>query len=281
MSDDVITDRSQAEAEHPDLGAVKRRQREMWGTADYSGIGSRILLVSELLCDAVDLRGGERVLDVACGNGNTALAAARRYARVTGVDYQPRLLDHARARAAVEGYEIDFREGDAESLELDDGAFDVVLSSCGVMFAPDQRAAASELVRVCRPGGRIGLVNWTPDSWVARLGTVVAKYAPPPEGVPSPVLWGDPDHVADLLGDEVDVSAPVRTFHFRFASAADHADHFCSEYPPVVAALSRIDGEEAAALRRDVADLAQEMDVSGGDGIVLPLTYREVVGRKA
>ena len=263
-----------------DLAAVKQKQQEMWGTANYGGVGSRILLVSELLCDAVDLQGGERVLDVACGTGNTALAAARRFARVTGVDYQPRLLEQARARAAAEGYEIDFREGDAESLPFEEGSFDVVLSTCGAMFAPDQQRTAQELIRVCRPGGRIGMVNWTPDSWVGRLGKTVAKYAPPPDGVPSPVLWGDPDHLATLLGDAVQVSAPVRTFQFRFPSAEHHADIFCCEYPPVVAALSRIDDEQAAEFRRDIVRLADEMNVSEGGGLVLPVTYLEVVARK-
>ncbi len=262
------------------LAGVKQKQQEMWGTANYGAIGSRILLVSELLCDAVDLQGGEQVLDVACGNGNTALAAARRFADVTGVDYQPRLLDQARARAAVEGYEIDFCTGDAESLAFDQSSFDVVLSSCGAMFAPDQERTAAELVRVCRPGGRIGMVNWTPDSWVARLGKTVAGYAPPPEGVPSPVLWGDPEHVAKLFGDAVELSAPVRTFHFRFASAEEHADCFCTEYPPIVATLSRIDDQHAAALRQDIVDLAEEMNVSDEGGVVLPLTYLEVVARK-
>lgn len=263
-----------------DLAAVKQQQRQMWGTADYAGVGSRILLVSELLCDAVDLQGGERVLDVACGNGNAALAAARRFARVTGVDYQARLLDHARARAATERYEIDFREGDAEALAFDDASFDVVLSTCGAMFAPDQTRAAAELVRVCRPGGRIGMVNWTPDGWVARLGKLVGQYAPPPSGVPSPMRWGDPDVLAELFGGSVELSAPERIFHFRFASAEDHADYFCAAYPPIVAALGRIDEQRGAELRRDIIGLAEEMNVSDADGLVLPLAYLEVVARK-
>ncbi|MDZ7733187.1 MAG: methyltransferase domain-containing protein [Acidimicrobiia bacterium] len=267
-------------ASEADLDAVKQRQQKMWGTANYASIGSRILLVSELLCDAVDLQGGEQVLDVACGTGNAALAASRRFGEVTGVDYQSRLLDQARARAAAEGLEIDFREGDAEQLPFDDDAFDVVLSACGAMFAPDQQRTADELLRVCRPGGRIGMVNWTPDSWVGRLGRTVGQYAPPPAGVPSPVRWGDPDHLIGLFGDRAEVSAPVRTFSFRFASADDHADYFCAEYPPVAAALSRLDDEEADALRRDVAALAEEMNVSGGPGVVLPLDYLEVVARK-
>lgn len=263
-----------------DLKALKQNQRTMWGTANYAGIGARILLVSELLCEAVDLQGGEQVLDVACGNGNAALAAARRFADVTGVDYQPRLLDQARERAMAEGFEIDFQEGDAEALAFADDSFDAVLSTCGAMFAPDQHQTAHELLRVCRSGGRIGMVNWTPDSWVARLSRTVAQYAPPPPGVPSPMLWGDRDHLAELFGDQAEISAPERTFSFRFASAEQHADYFSTEYPPIVAALSRIDDRQGAALRRDIVSLAEEMNASDGDGIVLPLTYLEVVARK-
>lgn len=265
----------------PDLSAVKEKQQAMWGTANYASIGSRILLVSELLCDAVDIRGGEHVLDVACGNGNAALAAARRFAQVTGCDYQPRLLDQARQRAAAEGLPVDFREGDAEALPFEDGSFDAVLSTCGAMFAPDQQQTAAELLRVCRPGGRIGMVNWTPDSWVAHLGRVVGAYNPPPAGVPSPVLWGDPEHVARLFGDDVEITAPERTFLFRFASAEQHADCFCDEYPPIATALSTLDGDEREALRRDIIDLAEQFDVSEGDGLVLPLSYLEVVARRS
>lgn len=266
--------------DRPELAAVKEKQQAMWGTANYAGVGSRILLVSELLCDAVDLRGGERVLDVACGNGNAALAAARRFAQVVGVDYQPRLLEAARKRAAAEGFDIDLREGDAEALPFGDATFDVVLSTCGAMFAPDHQRTASELLRVCRAGGRIGMVNWTPDSWVGRLGRLLGEYNPPPAGVPSPVLWGDRSHLDELFGDAVEISAPQRTFLFRFASAEQHADYFCVEYPPIAAALSTVDAERSEALRRDIVALAEELDVSDGDGLVLPLTYLEVVARK-
>lgn len=268
------------ETDRPDLAAVKERQQAMWGTANYAGVGSRILLVSELLCEAVDLRGGERVLDVACGNGNAALAAARRFAEVTGCDYQARLLDQARERAAAEGLEVDFREGDAEALPFDDESFDAVLSACGAMFAPDQQRTASELLRVCRSRGRIGMVNWTPDSWVARLGRTVGAYNPPPAGVPSPTLWGDRDHVTQLFADEVELSARERTFHFRFVSAHQHADYFCAEYPPIAAAMSKLDDDQRRALRGDVVALAEEFDVSNGAGLVLPLTYLEVVAHK-
>lgn len=269
-----------AQTPEVDLDAVKQRQQDMWGTANYSGVGSRILLVSELLCEAVDLQGGEKVLDVACGNGNTALAAARRFADVTGCDYQPRLLQQARARAEAEGLPVDFREGDAEALPFQAGSFDVVLSTCGAMFAPDQERTASELLRVCRSGGRIGMVNWTPTSWVAQLGRTVGQYVPPPPGIPSPVLWGDPDHLEKLFGDDVEIRAPERTFHFRFPSAEAHTDYFATEYPPIASALGRLDEEQAASLRRDVQELATRFDVGSGDGLILPLDYLEVVVHK-
>lgn len=264
----------------PDLETIKARQQAMWGTANYAGIGSRILLVSELLCEAVDLQGGEKVLDVACGNGNAALAAARRLADVTGCDYQPRLLEQARARADAEGLEAAFQEGDAEALPFEDESFDVVLSACGAMFAPDQETTASELLRVCRSGGRIGMVNWTPTSWVAELGRVVAKYTPPPSGVPSPVQWGDRDHLRHLFGTDVELEAPERTFRFRFACAESHADYFVTDYPPIAAAMDKLGEQERASLRRDIVDLAERFDVSSGAGVVLPLDYLEVVVTK-
>jgi SAM-dependent methyltransferase len=263
----------------PDLEMVKNQQRAMWGTANYASVGARILLVSELLCEAVDLQGGENVLDVACGNGNAALAAARRFANVTGCDYQPRLLEQARSRAAAEGLDVDFREGDAEALPFQDDSFDVVLSACGAMFAPNQERTASELLRVCRPGGRIGMVNWTPTSWVAELGRIVADYMPPPPGLPSPMRWGDSTQLADIFGDRVEISAPERTFHFRFPSAEAHAEHFATDYPPIAAALAKLNDEQGALLRRDIVDLAERFDVSEEAALVLPLQYLEVVAR--
>lgn len=263
-----------------DLDAVKENQRSMWGTANYAGVGSRILLVSELLCEALDLQGGERVLDVACGNGNTSLAAARRFADVTGCDYQPRLLEQARKRAEVEQLDIDFREGDAEQLPFADGEFDVVTSTCGAMFAPNQEQTASELLRVCRPGGRIGMVNWTPTSWVAELGRAVGSYTPPPSDVPSPVLWGDRDHLGKLFGPDVEISAPEKTFMFRFRSPEDHADYFSREYPPIVTALGKLDEDSAVALRQDIIDLARSFNVASEPSLAFPLQYLEVVVRK-
>ena len=250
----------------------------MWGTANYTSVGTRITLVSELLCEAVDLQGDERVLDVACGNGNTALAASRRFADTVGVDYQPRLLEQARERAAVEELPVRFEEADAEALPFDDDSFDVVLSTCGVMFAPDQQRAADELVRVCRPGGRIGMVNWTPASWVAEVGRTVGRYIPPPPGLAPPVLWGDREHVETLFRDRASLSAPTKKFLFRFASAQQHVDYFSANYPPIVAALGQLDDRAADNLRQDLRELALQMNVAPDDGrLVLPLEYLEVV----
>jgi SAM-dependent methyltransferase len=261
-----------------DLGAVKARQRLMWGTANYASVGTRIMLVSELLCDAVDLQGGDRVLDVACGNGNTALAASRRFADVIGVDYQPRLLEQAHDRAAVEDLPVHFEEADAEDLPFEDDSFDVVLSTCGAMFAPDQQRAADELVRVCRPGGRVGMVNWTPTSWVAEVGRTVGRYVPPLQGVPPPVLWGDREHLDVLFGDRVSLVAPTKEFLFRFASAEQHVDYFSENYPPIVAALEQLDEESGVSLRKDLRELALRMNVAtDADRLVLPLEYLEVV----
>ena len=174
-----------------DLGAVKTRQQAAWSTGDYAVVGTTLQIVGESLCEALDLRAGARVLDVAAGNGNATLAAARRWCDVTSTDYVPSLLEAGRRRAEAEGHLVTFREADAESLPFDDGAFDVVLSTFGVMFTPDQEQAARELARVCRPGGRIGLANWTPDGFVGQLFKLIGRYVPPPAGLSSPVAVGD------------------------------------------------------------------------------------------
>src|SRR6188472_185656 len=179
----------------PDLAAVKTKQQAMWASGDFAVIGTTLQIVGEMICEAVDLRAGERVLDVAAGNGNATLAAARRFADVTSTDYVPALLDGGRRRAEAEGLAVRFEPADAENLPYGDASFDVVLSTFGVMFAPDHRQAARELVRVCRPGGRIGLASWTPGGFIGDLLRTVAKHVPPPAGVSSPVLWGTDAHL--------------------------------------------------------------------------------------
>ena len=183
-----------------DLAAVKARQQGAWGSGDYAVVGTTLQIVGEMLCEAVDLRSNQRVLDVAAGNGNATLAAARRFAEVVSTDYVGSLLERGRERAEAERLPVTFQEADAENLPFADASFDVVLSTFGVMFTPNQEQAASELMRVCRPGGKIGLANWTPESFIGKLFKTIGKYVPPAPGVKSPALWGTKAHLAALFG---------------------------------------------------------------------------------
>lgn len=261
-----------------DLTAIKARQQATWASGDFAIIGTTLQIVGENLCEAVDLRAGERVLDVACGNGNATLAAARRFAHVTGTDYVPSLIDKAKARARAEGLTIDFVEGDAEALPFEDGRFDVVLSTYGVMFAPNQPVAAAELLRVCRRGGRIGLANWTPHGFVGALLRVVGRHVPPPAGLPSPSLWGKREHVAELFGDKVSsLEVQHRDFNFRYESPAHFIDTFRKYYGPTHKAFAALDESGQAALTRDLEALLREHDRGGGDSLVVPADYLEIV----
>jgi SAM-dependent methyltransferase len=198
------------------LSTVKQPQQATWPTGDSAAVGARTLLTSELLCESIDLHAGERVLDVACGSGNAALAAARRFCRVVGVDDDPELLEQARQRAEAEGLKVTFLEGDAEDLPFPDGSFEVVLSACEAMLTPDLERAAGELLRVCRPGGRIGMISWTPDGYIGELFAVIGRHLPSAAGLEAPVLRGSPERLRGLLGSEVAITAPRRNFLWRF-----------------------------------------------------------------
>jgi SAM-dependent methyltransferase len=263
-----------------DLVTVKDKQQAAWSSGDYAEVGNRILLVSELLCDAVDVRAGERVLDVATGTGNAALAAARRFADVIGVDYVPSLLDRARVRAAAEGLDVEFRVGDAEALEFGDDSFDVVLSACGAMFAPDHRRTAGELVRVCRPGGRIGMVNWCPDGYVGELFRAIAAHVPPPAGVEPPGRWGDETYLKELWGDTAAVVAPRKTFLFRFPSPEHHVDFFVRNYGPTVKAFEAVGEGGGEALVGDILEAVRRFNRADDGTLVLQMDYLEVVATK-
>jgi SAM-dependent methyltransferase len=263
-----------------DIATIKQRQQASWAAGDYSAVGSRLLLTAELLCEAVDLRAGERVLDVACGNGNAALAAARRFCQVTGIDYVPELLDRARQRAHAEGLEATFNEGDAEDLPFPDASFDVVLSTCGAMFAPDQEQTAAELLRVCRPGGRIGMVNWVPDGYVGELFRTIGRYLPPPPGLRPPALWGSEDRLRELFGPGVTISAPRRTFLWRWPSPEHQAEFFATFYGPANKALAVLGADRAADLKADMVEVARRFDVSDDDTLVLRQDYLEAVIHK-
>jgi SAM-dependent methyltransferase len=269
------------DAVQPDLGAVKQRQQQTWASADYAAVAARIVPMAEGLAQNAGLRAGDRVLDVATGSGNAALAAARCGCEVTGVDYVPSLLERARARSAAEGLEIEFAEGDAEDLAFPDASFDAVLSCLGVMFTPDQERAAAELVRVCKPGGTIGLVNWTPAGFIGQLLRTVGKHVPPPAGVRPPPQWGTEERVRELLGDAVSrLDMQRRTFVFRFRSPDDFATFFHDNYGPVHKAFGALDEPGRERLYDDLTALAREHDREEGPSVAMPAEYLEVVATR-
>jgi SAM-dependent methyltransferase len=259
-----------------DLAAVKARQRGAWAAGDYAVIGTTLQIVGERLCEAVDLRAGERVLDVAAGNGNATLAAARRFAQVTSTDYVDALLDRGRERAVAERLVIAFRQADAEALPFDTASFDVALSTFGVMFTPDQDAAAAELLRVVRPGGRIGLACWTPESFIGRIFRTIGAHLPPPAGLRSPALWGTEARLAELFpGHRVEASKQV--FNLRYRSADHWLEVFRTFYGPVNRAFAALDATKAAALEADIRALLANMNRAGATSLIVPSEYLEVV----
>ena len=263
----------------PDLSAVKARQQKTWASGDFAVIASRIVLASELLAEAADLRAGSRVLDIACGSGNATLAAARSGAHVVGIDYVPALLDSARVRAAGERLDVEFRVGDAEQLPVPDASFDAALSVFGAMFAPDHRRTATEMVRVVRPGGTIGLASWTPDGFIGQMFKVITAHVPAPSGVASPLLWGTHDHLNELFGTAVtDVRTEKRTCTLRFTSAEQFVGFFRRWYGPTLKAFEALDEPGQQALAADLTDLARRWDRhADGGSIALPATYLETV----
>ena len=262
----------------PDLSAVKAKQQAAWSAGDYAIIGRTLQIVGENLCEAVNLRAGERVLDVASGNGNATLAAARHFAEVTSTDYVPALLERGRARAEAEGLQVTFREADAEALPFADSTFDVVLSTFGVMFTPDQARAAREMLRVCRPGGRIGLANWTPGSFIGELFKVLGRYLPPAAGLRSPALWGTEERLKELFSEaEASIQATPRIFNFRYRSPAHWMEVFRTFYGPVNRAFLALDTPRQDELERDILNLLSRFDRGGAGGLVVPSEYLEVV----
>jgi SAM-dependent methyltransferase len=262
----------------PDLGAIKQRQQQTWASGDFAVVAARIQLVAEHLCDTADLRAGWRVLDVATGSGNAAIAAARHGCTVVGVDYVPALLERGRRRASAEGLDVELIEGDAEALPFPDDSFDAVTSVFGAMFAPDHERAAAELLRVCRPGGTVALASWTPDGFIGELFRTTAAHVPPPAGVQSPLLWGTEDHLRGLFGDSiVSLEVAERTFSWRFTSPEAFVEFFRRWYGPTLKAFEALDGDGRDALERDLVELARRNDRLAGDAIAIPATYTEAV----
>jgi ubiquinone/menaquinone biosynthesis C-methylase UbiE len=268
--------------ESPDLAQVKQRQQQMWASGDFHAVATLIQPVAETLCQAVDLQAGWSVLDVACGSGNAAIAAARCGCEVVGIDYVPALLARGRRRAEAEGVEVELLEGDAEAIPFPDGSFDAVLSVFGSMFAPNHRQATAELTRVCRPGGKIGLATWTPDGFIGQMLQVVAAHVPPAPGLASPLLWGSKPYVNKLFGNEISaVACMERTFTFRFRSAEAYVDYFRTHYGPTVKAFETAGDAGEDALFADLVELVRRHAGSSSGPVAIPATWLETVATRS
>jgi len=262
----------------PDFSAIKTRQKATWASGDFAVIGTTVQIVGESLAEAVDVRAGERVVDVAAGNGNATLAAARRFADVTSTDYVAALLEKGKARAKAEGLNIAFEVADAEALPFANSSFDVVLSTFGVMFAPDHTRAAGEMLRVVRDGGRIGLANWTPEGFIGQLFKLVGSYVPPPAGLKSPALWGTEPHIVALFGSQAsDIRCARKHFNFRYRSSAHWIQVFREFYGPTLKAFAALDAVKQVALERDITHLLERFNRAGKDSLVVPGEYLETV----
>lgn len=266
----------------PDLSALKSQQRGAWASGDYAVVGTTLQIVGESLCEALDLRAGARVLDVAAGNGNASLAAARRWCEVVSTDYVGALLDRGRERAHAERLPIEFQEADAEKLPFPDASFDAVVSTFGVMFTADHERAAAEMLRVCRPGGRIGMANWTPDGFIGQLFKTIGRHRPPPPGAQSPALWGTRARLASLFEPGArSIAAAERHFTFRYRSPAHWLEVFRNWYGPTLKAFAALDAAGQAALERDLLELIARFNRSGDSTMVVPSEYLEVVIARA
>ncbi len=261
-----------------DHEAIKLRQHGAWSSGDYAVVGTTLQIVGERLCEALDLRSGQAVLDVAAGNGNASLAAARRWCDVTSTDYVAALLERGRERAAAERLDISFREADAEALPFADGQFDAVLSTFGVMFTPDQERAAAELLRVCRHGGKIGMANWTPDGFIGQLFKTIGTYVPPAAGLRSPALWGTQERLTELFGSAgTSIQTRRRDFVFRYRSSDHWLQVFRSYYGPVLKVFAALDQPAGAALTKDLMALVDQFNRSGDATVAVPSSYLEIV----
>lgn len=278
MSLSQITQPNTATSTHlPDLAALKTRQQGAWSSGNYAVIGTTIQIVGETLCEAMDLRAGSRVLDVAAGNGNATLAAARRWCDVTSTDYVPALLDQGKARAKAEGLSITFQPADAEDLPFKDQSFDAVMSTFGVMFAPDQDKSSAELLRVCKKGGKIGMANWTPEGFIGQVFKTIGSHIPPLQGVKSPVLWGTEDRLDDLFGKAGTVASTEQTFSFRYKSPAHWIEVFRTWYGPMNKAFAALPDPQKAVLEQDLTTVINRFNRAKDGTMVAPSTYLEVV----
>jgi ubiquinone/menaquinone biosynthesis C-methylase UbiE len=261
-----------------DLKALKTRQHGAWSSGDYAIVGTTLQIVGEELCEALDLRSGQKVLDVAAGNGNVTLAAARRWCDVVSTDYVPSLLERGRIRAAAEGLSVEFKQADAEALPFADATFDAVVSTFGVMFTPNQDKAAAELMRVCKTGGKIGMANWTPDGFIGQLFKTLGKHLPPPAGAKSPALWGTRARITEMFGTAAaSIEAEPRNYVFRYRSAEHFLYVFKTYYGPVLKAFAALDEGAQQGLRNDMLALIGKMNRAEDGTMVVPSEYLEIV----
>jgi len=262
----------------PDLNALKARQHGAWSSGDYAVVGTTLQIVGEDLCEALDIRAGQKVLDVAAGNGNATLAAARRWCDVVSTDYVPSLLERGRLRAEADGLQVEFKQADAEALGFEDATFDVVMSTFGVMFTPDQDRAAAELLRVCKRGGKIGLANWTPEGFIGQLFKTLGKHLPPPAGARSPALWGTEARInAMFAASAASIKAERRHFNFRYRSPEHFLDVFKNFYGPMLKAFAALDMANQQRLRDDIVALIATMNRASDGTMIVPSEYLEIV----
>jgi len=278
MSATPVMAQANPNAAPADLTAVKTRQQGAWSSGDYAIVGTTLQIVGEELCETLDLRAGQRVLDVAAGNGNISLAAARRWCKVVSTDYVPALLERGRERAAAERLDIEFKQADAEALPFADASFDIVVSTFGVMFTPDQDRAAAELIRVCKPGGKIGLANWTPEGFIGQVFKTIGKHLPPPAGVKSPALWGTEARISEFFGPQAaSIEIQPRAFAFRYHTAQHWLEVFKTYYGPLLKAFAALEPGAQSALAEDLLALIARFNRSGDASMVVPSDYLEIV----
>jgi ubiquinone/menaquinone biosynthesis C-methylase UbiE len=274
----VMDSQNRQSVGNSDLKALKARQQAAWSSGDYAVVGTTLQIVGEELCEALDVRPGQKVLDVAAGNGNASLAAARRWCEVVATDYVPALLERARERAAAERLDMVFREADAEALPFSDDTFDVVVSTFGVMFTPDHDRAAAELARVCKPGGKIGLANWTPDGFIGQLFKTIGKHVAPPPGAKSPALWGTRTRIGELFEPHAaSIESSLRNFVFRYRTPAHWLDVFKTYYGPVLKTFAALEPAAQATLERDLLGLIDRFNRSKDGSMIVPSEYLEVI----
>ncbi|WP_299723836.1 class I SAM-dependent methyltransferase [uncultured Tateyamaria sp.] len=261
-----------------DFTAIKAKQNVAWGSGDYSKVGVTLQITGEELAEAMAINPDSKVLDVAAGNGNATLAFARRFCDVTSTDYVPELLEASRSRAEAEGLFVTYKVADAENLPFEDQSFDAVVSTFGVMFTPNQKQSAAELQRTVKPGGKIGMANWTPDSFIGHLFKTIGKHVPPPAGLNSPALWGSRDWIDETFGEACNViSFQHKNFLFRYRSAAHFLEYFRTFYGPMQKAFEALDETGKAALQSDILALIARFDTSTNETLCISSEYAEVI----